>query len=162
MRATLCLVPYSRGYAGRLVPIPGASGGFMKTFLSMLAVAIAVSLAACGDKGAGGSGGSSPEGNWVLDVDGAIEASRPPGLAPEKIKEEDAGARSFFEMMKVTLALKGDKTFTSTSAGGGETQTIAGTWSQSGDQVTLQAKTKDGKPAEGESAKPMTLTWKGN
>ena len=134
----------------------------MRKLFSVFAVLCAASLAACG-------GDSGPEGKWVLDAKGSFEASRgglkaqiPPGAPAELAQQMEAEVRKTFDAMTVNVTLKGDKTFTSKAIMRDLTEDATGTWSVSGSQVTLQTKTKDGKPAEGDNAKSMTLTWKGD
>lgn len=62
--------------------------------------------------------------------------------------------------MRITLKLKANKSFSvSAPAGpGGKPQTGEGTWTQSGQTVTITVKTENGKPATGQSAQPQALS----
>jgi hypothetical protein len=62
--------------------------------------------------------------------------------------------------MVINLSLKGNKTFSMTAVAAppdGKSHTMTGTWSQTGNKVTMVAKTEDGKPATGKD-KNQTLT----
>lgn len=60
----------------------------------------------------------------------------------------------------VTLEFKADKTYTATQTGGPDKSThkSSGTWSQSGNKVSVTPKTRDGKAVTGEQAKPKVYT----
>jgi hypothetical protein len=132
----------------------------MQKFLSALAVICAFGLAACGK-------GSGPEGTWTLDVEGSVAANmgtlkptQPTETSPENVRRKEALARQVFAGMKVSITIKSDHTFVNNAMVGTLPQEIVGTWSQSGDQVTFQAKTREGKPVQGADAAPMVMTFK--
>jgi hypothetical protein len=77
-------------------------------------------------------------------------------LAEQKARKE------LETQMKASITLKDDKTFTSTFTMMGQASNRAGTWSATGDQVTLKTTTKEGQPATGSDAKTMKLTLKGD
>jgi hypothetical protein len=71
-------------------------------------------------------------------------------------------ARKQLDSMKATLKLKGDKTYESSYVMGSNTENGSGTWSASGNQVTIQPKVKKGEPVTGDDAKAWTVTLSGN
>lgn len=71
-------------------------------------------------------------------------------------------AREQFGNIQATVEIKNDKTYTGRFTMGSEKEESTGTWSASGDQITFTPKTKDGKPVEGDDAKPKTGTVKGD
>jgi hypothetical protein len=126
----------------------------MRKFLGVLVLFGAAGLVACGDKD------SAAVGTWTLDTTASFEASRAELLEQLGVPAEDL--RKQFDTLRLTLTLKADKTFTSKFVMGPKTEDATGTWSLTEDQVTLRTKTKDGKPAEGDDGKSMSLTLKGD
>lgn len=81
-------------------------------------------------------------GVWVLQIQ--MDVSKLPA-------DQQAKAKAQLTKFKSTVTFKKDKTFSAVSAGtpDGKSHTSTGTWSQSGDTVTLTTKTSDGKAVKG-------------
>jgi hypothetical protein len=62
--------------------------------------------------------------------------------------------------MKAVLDVRSDHTWTAEMSMGAMRESTTGTWSAEGSTIVLTAKTKNGKPATGDDAKPLTLTLK--
>jgi len=166
------------------------STGLAALFLSTTLVACGDKSDDKGGKGGDTGGGkaaepaqvvdpTSPVGTWKADMTPIISMMRPmiemglkmaESMAPEggdpaeKAKKIEEAKKQLAELEKaemvMTLKKDGTATFFATMSDGPEDGT--GTWSQSGDQVTVTMKTSGGKPAEGNKAEAKTLTFKDN
>ena len=143
-----------------------------KALAWVVGIGLVASLAACGDKSGGGGGGSSGvEGTWEVNLDALVDAvtaeqvkGNPAMSKPEVIDGMKKATRAMMSSMKVEVNFKSDHTVTMDMSGmpQQEPEHLISSWSQSGDQVTVTPKTKNGKPVEGEDAKVVTMTQKGN
>jgi hypothetical protein len=140
--------------------------------------------------GGGGGGGGGITGRWTIDADKTmgpivdqIWNSIPQqakdhikNMKPEELAAMPAAQREQMEMMtskekmKEKMAkeagdswfdVKSDGTYVGHSARAGQTDDSTGTWSESGGTYTFTSKTENGKPAEGEKAKPHTGQMEG-
>jgi lipopolysaccharide export system protein LptA len=154
----------------------------MRRLLALLVVPWCVALSGCGESGGkGGSGGSGPVGTWTLDTATVLKDAKAQAeaemlkridLLPEDQREAArqemaqqvsmlSGAMTVHEG---TLTLKADHTFDVAMVKAGKPgDTVAGTWSQTGDTITLVHTTKNGKPATGNDAEEdLVLTHAGD
>jgi hypothetical protein len=138
------------------------------TGLWIVVAALALGLAACG-----GGGGGGIVGTWVLDADktfseGEAKAKAEIAKMPEEQRKMAEGMmatqmetmKKMFSEAKITIEIKADNTATVAMDGMGEKTEGTGAWEKKGDKYSLALKTKDGKPAEGKDAKPVTLEVK--
>jgi hypothetical protein len=120
-------------------------------------VALLLGVAACGGKG-------GVEGTWTVDANAMVDLAVAEMKARGNVvtPEQRAGIATMFKDVKMELTFKGDGTASATMGGmpGASDETMTGTWTQSGDVVTVTTKTKNGKPAEGEDAKAQPLVLK--
>jgi hypothetical protein len=131
----------------------------MQRIFGVFVVLVAAGLAACGGES------SAAEGTWTLDTDALFTSNRatiqgmmPPGGDEAMMKEFEEGFRRQIQGMKATITLKGDHTYASAfSMPGAPSEDGSGTWTMSGDTVTIQPKVKNGKKVEGEKAWSLTL-----
>ena len=83
-------------------------------------------------------------GVWTLQIQ--MDVSKLPA-------DQQTKAKAQLSKFKSTVTFKKDKTFSAVSSGtpDGKSHTSTGTWSQTGDTVTLTTKTSDGKAVKGGS-----------
>lgn len=153
-----------------------------KSVIVAWTLGLALGLAACGDKGgSGGGGGGGVVGSWTVDVDALLGeatkaaeeqmqkalAAAPPeqremmkGLMPSGDKLKDMIKAQAKEMEGV-MTFRADGTCSMASASEDDKEVGEGTWTQSGETVTVKPTTKNGEAVSGEDAEPITLTFKG-
>ena len=143
-----------------------------KSIWAAAAGLVALGLVAC-------SGSSnSVVGSWVVDIDKTMDPILDQAMAamkksldamPAEQRKMAEGAMPTREKMKEgmktemadgVLEVKSDGTFT--MKGKKSEDATTGTWAEKDGGVTFTPKTHDGKPAEGEKAKPMTAGWDGS
>jgi len=127
-----------------------------KSFFAGVALLLVV---ACGGKG-------GAEGTWTVDTNALVDMAVAEGKTrgAEVTAEQRAMFAQMFKDAKMELVLKGDGSASMTMAGlpGTASEAMTGTWTQSGDVVTITGKTKNGQPAQGDDAKPQPLTLNGD
>ncbi len=133
-----------------------------------------------GGSGGGGTGGGGIVGAWTIDLAPLMDAAlvQAQSVMQSKIDEAPAEQREMmknlmpskeklleqikaqYSSLKALVQFNADHSFTHSSEMGSQKETSEGTWAQSGDQITVTPRTFNGKPVEGEHAKPKTLTFK--
>jgi hypothetical protein len=111
--------------------------------------------------GCGGTSESSVAGTYDLDKEAVKKAMQ---AEIDKQSGEDAGmaemgaafALGMVDMMTMTLTLNADKTATMNMSAMGDTDVATGTWSLSGDTITLTI------ASQGETPEPVTGTVDGD
>jgi hypothetical protein len=151
----------------------------MRNLLALVAVAaLSVSLVACSDSGSGGGAPADPNsavGTWAADMAPMLAAVKPMLEAQIKAAESMAGANpeakkqldelrsqlAEFDKAEIAMTLKSDGSATMRAVVPGQkTDNLTGSWTQTGDQVTITPKTKNGAAVTGEAAEAKTLTLK--
>jgi hypothetical protein len=84
--------------------------------------------------------------------------------SPEEARKliEQKARTDIEKQMQATMTFKGDKSWTGDFVMMGQSTKVAGTWSATGDQVTLKTTKKNDQPATGDDAKTLTMTVKGD
>lgn len=103
---------------------------------------------------------ASPVGSWS----GRLVFNQMPTIPPNATPEQKKQMQAMLDQLKnyrITLVIKSNKTFTVSAPALAmmPAQNAEGTWSLSGNKLTLKTTKENGKPVDGAKAKPQPLDF---